>query len=244
MIVEKEREIQNFKPEESWTLRSSLIYDKHTLSCELHKDAGKPVDLRSLTDAESMVKTLTNHLSPEVKTNEKSGWLIHHYPANCNFTLTDIGEKTSARNPSAPFTTSTLQQTGANRLGWSVKQVMMSAQKLYESGFITYMRTDSVNLSGLAIAAATKYIGDAYGKDYVEVRKYTTKSKNAQEAHEAIRPTYIDRIPSASGLSGQELKLYELIWARTVASQMASAKVLNTTYTFNPEGTKQEWVAK
>ena len=111
----------------------------------------------------------------------------------------------------------------------------MTAQKLYESGFITYMRTDSVNLSGMAISAAAKYIEHAYGSDYLTVRKYATKNKNAQEAHEAIRPTYIDRIPQASGLSGQELKLYELIWSRTVASQMASAKVLNTTYTFNPE---------
>ena len=94
---------------------------------------------------------------------------------------------------------------------------------------------DSVNLSGMAISAAAKYIEHAYGSDYLTVRKYATKNKNAQEAHEAIRPTYIDRIPQASGLSGQELKLYELIWSRTVASQMASAKVLNTTYTFNPE---------
>lgn len=96
----------------------------------------------------------------------------------------------------------------------------------------------------MAIGAASKYIEQAYGSDYLSVRKYSTKSKNAQEAHEAIRPTYIDRSPQTVNLSGQELKLYELIWARTVASQMASAKVLNTTYTFVPEGTKQEWVAK
>jgi len=201
MIVEKEREIQNFKPEESWTLKANLIYDTSSLSCELHKDAGKPVTLSTIADAEAMVKTLTTRMNPDVKTNEKSGRLIHTYSADCRFSLVDIGEKTSARNPSAPFTTSTLQQAGAGRLGWSVKQVMMTAQKLYESGFITYMRTDSVNLSGLAIAAATKYIEHAYGKDYVTVRKYSTKSKNAQEAHEAIRPTYIDRIPAASGLS-------------------------------------------
>ncbi len=235
MIVEKEREIQNFKPEESWTLKANLKHEKFTLSCELHKDAGKSVDLRTIADAEAMVKTLTSTLNPEIKANEKSGWAVHTYPADCRFTLTDITEKTSARNPAAPFTTSTLQQAGAGRLGRSVKQVMMSAQKLYEGGYITYMRTDSVNLSGMAISAASKYIEHAYGKDYVTVRKFATKSKNAQEAHEAIRPTYMDRIPAASGLSGQELKLYELIWARTVASQMASAKVLNTTYVFNPE---------
>ena len=148
-----------------------------------------------------MVKTLAKSLTPEITTNEKTGSLIHTYPADCQFTLTDIGEKTTTRNPAAPFTTSTLQQAGASRLGWSVKQVMMTAQKLYESGFITYMRTDSVNLSGLAINAAAKYIEQAHGKDYLTIRKFSTKSKNAQEAHEAIRPTYIDRTPATSGLS-------------------------------------------
>lgn len=244
LIVEKEKEIQKFVPQESWTLKTNLEYKNSSLACELIKDAGKPVELATLADAESMVKTLTSHLTPEVKTNEKTGSLIHTYPADSHFALTDIGEKTTTRNPAAPFTTSTLQQAGASRLGRSVKQVMMSAQKLYESGFITYMRTDSVNLSGMAINAAAKYIEQAYGKDYLTVRKFSTKSKNAQEAHEAIRPTYIDRTPETSGLSGQELKLYELIWARTVASQMSSAKLLSTTYTFIPEGTKQEWVAK
>lgn len=244
MIVEKEREIQNFKPEESWTLKTDLIHDSSSLSCELNKDAGKSVKLHNLADAEAMVKSLTSNLTPQVETNEKTGHLIHSYPADCSFSLTDIGEKTSTRNPSAPFTTSTLQQAGASRLWRSVKQVMMTAQKLYESGFITYMRTDSVNLSAVAITAASKYIEQAYGTEYLTIRKYATKSKNAQEAHEAIRPTYIDRTPQTVNLTGQELKLYELIWARTVASQMASAKVLNTTYTFVPDGTKQEWVAK
>ena len=116
MIVEKEREIQDFKPEESWTLRANLTHEKSSLSCELTKDAGKSVDLRTVADAEAMVKTLTNTVNPEIKTNEKTGWLIHTYPADCRFSLTDIGEKTSARNPSAPFTTSTLQQAGASRL--------------------------------------------------------------------------------------------------------------------------------
>lgn len=244
MIVEREREIQAFKPEESWKLTTTLKHKESLLSCELTKDAGKAVVLSTIADAESMVKTLTSTNNPQIQTNEKTGRLVHTYPADCNFTLTDIGEKTTTRNPAAPFTTSTLQQTAAGRLGRSVKQVMSVAQKLYESGFITYMRTDSVNLSGMAINAAAKYIEHAYGKDFVTVRKFTTKSKNAQEAHEAIRPTYIDRAPGASGLSGQELKLYELIWARTVASQMASAKLLSTTYTFTPEGTQQQWLAR
>ena len=244
MIVEREREIQAFKPEESRKLTTNLLHKEFSLSCELTKDAGKAVVLSTLADAEAMVKTLTSASSPQVQTNEKTGWLIHTYPAHCNFTLTDIGEKTTTRNPAAPFTTSTLQQTAAGRLGRSVKQVMSVAQKLYESGFITYMRTDSVNLSSMAINTAAKYIEHAYGKDFVTVRKFTTKSKNAQEAHEAIRPTYVDRSPEGSGLSGQELKLYELIWARTVASQMASAKLLSTTYAFTPEGTQQQWTAR
>ena len=147
MIVEKEREIQNFKPEESWSLRAHLAHKNSSILCELNKDAGKAVELKTLADAEAMVKTITSDLNPKIETNEKTGWLVHTYPAHSNFTLTDIVEKTSARNPAAPFTTSTLQQAGASRLGWSVKQVMMTAQKLYESGFITYMRTDSVNLS-------------------------------------------------------------------------------------------------
>lgn len=147
MIVEKEKEIQKFEPEESWTLRTNLAFKNSSLLCELTKDAGKNVELSKLADAEAMVKTLTTNITPQITTNEKTGSLIHTYSADCQFTLTDIAEKTTTRNPAAPFTTSTLQQAGASRLGWSVKQVMMTAQKLYESGFITYMRTDSVNLS-------------------------------------------------------------------------------------------------
>lgn len=116
MIVEKEKEIQGFKPEQSRTLKTNLLYQKSSLSCELIKDAGKSVELPTLAAAESMVKTLTSSLTPEIKANEKTGWLIHTYPADCHFTLTDIGEKTTTRNPAAPFTTSTLQQAGASRL--------------------------------------------------------------------------------------------------------------------------------
>lgn len=116
LIVEKEKEIQKFVPQESWTLKTNLEYKNSSLACELIKDAGKSVELPTLADAESMVKTLTSHMNPEIKTNEKTGSLIHTYTADSHFSLTDIGEKTTTRNPAAPFTTSTLQQAGASRL--------------------------------------------------------------------------------------------------------------------------------
>ena len=142
------------------------------------------------------------------------------------FTIGSIDKKEGNRFPAAPFTTSTLQQEAARKLRFSVSQTMSVAQKLYEQGLITYMRTDSTNLSGLAINAAKKFITENFGEEYSKVRQYKTKSKGAQEAHEAIRPTYIENT-SIEGTS-QEQKLYDLIWKRTVASQMADARVLKT----------------
>ena len=143
-----------------------------------------------------------------------------------NFTIGSIDKKEGNRFPSAPFTTSTLQQEAARKLRFSVSQTMSVAQKLYEQGLITYMRTDSTNLSGLAINSAKKFIIGNFGEEYSKVRQYKTKSKGAQEAHEAIRPTYIENT-SIEG-TPQEQKLYDLIWKRTVASQMADARVLKT----------------
>ena len=143
-----------------------------------------------------------------------------------NFSISSIDKKEGNRFPAAPFTTSTLQQEAARKLRFSVSQTMSIAQKLYEQGLITYMRTDSTNLSGLAINSAKKFIIDNFGEEYSKVRQYKTKSKGAQEAHEAIRPTYIENT-SIEG-TPQEQKLYELIWKRTVASQMADARVLKT----------------
>ena len=143
-----------------------------------------------------------------------------------NFTIGSIDKKEGNRFPSAPFTTSTLQQEAARKLRFSVSQTMSVAQKLYEQGLITYMRTDSTNLSGLAINSAKKFIIENFGEEYSKVRQYKTKSKGAQEAHEAIRPTYIENT-SIEG-TPQEQKLYDLIWKRTVASQMADARVLKT----------------
>ena len=142
------------------------------------------------------------------------------------FSICSIDKKEGNRFPAAPFTTSTLQQEAARKLRFSVSQTMSIAQKLYEQGLITYMRTDSTNLSGLAINSAKKFICDNFGEEYSKVRQYKPKSKGAQEAHEAIRPTYIENT-SIEG-TPQEKKLYDLIWKRTVASQMADARVLRT----------------
>ena len=142
------------------------------------------------------------------------------------FSISDIEKKEGNRFPAAPFTTSTLQQEAARKLRFSVSQTMSIAQKLYEQGLITYMRTDSTNLSGLAIGAAKQFICNNFGEEYSQVRQYRPKSKGAQEAHEAIRPTYIE----STTIEGtpQEQKLYDLIWKRTVASQMSDARVLRT----------------
>ena len=142
------------------------------------------------------------------------------------FTISSIEKKEGSRTPAAPFTTSTLQQEAARKLRLSVSQTMSIAQRLYENGLITYMRTDSTNLSSLAINTARQYISNNFGEEYSQVRQYRTKAKGAQEAHEAIRPTYIDNT-SIEG-TPQEKKLYELIWKRTVASQMADARILRT----------------
>ena len=142
------------------------------------------------------------------------------------FTICDIEKKEGSRFPAAPFTTSTLQQEAARKLRMSVSQTMSVAQRLYEHGLITYMRTDSTNLSSLAISTAKAFICNNFGEEYSKVRQYRTKAKGAQEAHEAIRPTYIENT-SIEG-TPQEQKLYELIWKRTVASQMADASILKT----------------
>ena len=146
------------------------------------------------------------------------------------FTISDIEKKEAVRTPAAPFTTSTLQQEASRKLRMSVSQTMSIAQKLYEHGLITYMRTDSTNLSTLAIGAAKSFICNNFGDEYSKVRQYKTKAKGAQEAHEAIRPTYIENTTIEG--TPQEKKLYELIWKRTVASQMADARFHMSSYSF------------
>jgi DNA topoisomerase I len=167
-------------------------------------------------------------------------------PHREDFILKDRETKASTRMPGAPFTTSTLQQEASRKIGLSVKTTMDIAQRLYQNGHITYMRTDSVNLSDLAINTARDYIEKEFGREYSlpNGRKYKTKQASAQEAHEAIRPTSIAKSPSDITLDGLEAKLYRLIWERTVASQMREAEVETTTYHFSPDTYDEDWIVK
>ncbi|MDX9782054.1 MAG: type I DNA topoisomerase [Bacteroidales bacterium] len=178
---------------------------------------------------------------PEKFESEKEALAVLESCKEGNFKIASIEEKDAKRSPSPPFTTSTLQQEASRKLGFSLNQTMRVAQSLYESGYITYMRTDSVNLSKLALGTAKQTITDMYGKEYSKTRQFSTKSKGAQEAHEAIRPTYI----SNSDIDGtpQEKKLYALIWKRTVASQMADASILRTEITIGCDKTASRFVA-
>lgn len=163
----------------------------------------------------------------------------------CNgakFNIEDLVKKPGKKSPSAPFTTSTLQQEASRKLGFSVARTMSVAQKLYEAGHITYMRTDSVNLSDTALTASKNEIIKLFGADYANPKKYVTKSKGAQEAHEAIRPVYFNK--QAAGNDASEQRLYELIWKRTIASQMADALLEKTTVTISVSGRKEAFIAE
>lgn len=161
---------------------------------------------------------------------------------NCSFLIESIDKKTVSRTPAPPFTTSALQQEASRKLGFSVSQTMRIAQKLYEEGFITYMRTDSTNLSQLAIGAIKQAVTETYGAEYSKVRQYKTKAKGAQEAHEAIRPTY----PANKTIEGtpQEKKLYALIWKRAVASQMADAQLEKTDITITGDKISEKFISQ
>ena len=202
LIVDKEREIIGFKHEQYYKVEAVF-----------HPEG---------TPESTMVKATLDARFPDID----SARSFLEKCIGADFNICSIDKKEGTRTPAAPFTTSTLQQEAARKLRFSVSQTMSVAQKLYEQGLITYMRTDSTNLSGLAIGAAKQFICDNFGEEYSKVRQYKTKAKGAQEAHEAIRPTYIGN-PTIQG-TPQEQKLYELIWKRTVASQMADAKVLKT----------------
>ena len=204
LIVEREREIQNFVSEPYYSVSGVFAVENPDGSA-------------------SEVKATLNS---RFKTEDE----VMEFLEKCKtakFTVETITKKPMKRMPAPPFTTSTLQQEAARKLGYSVSQTMMIAQHLYESGRITYMRTDSVNLSQLCLNASKKEIVDLYGDNYSKTRKYHTSSKGAQEAHEAIRPTYMDKNKIEG--SAQEKRLYELIWKRTIASQMADAEIEKTT---------------
>ena len=202
LIVDREREIQAFKREQFYRV-DALFHPENT---------GLGVVLKAVADKK---------FGSEAEARD-----FLHRCIGAQFAVSGIEKKEGTRTPAAPFTTSTLQQEASRKLHLSVSQTMTIAQRLYESGIITYMRTDSTNLSSLALNASRKFICENFGEQYSKTRNYKTKSKGAQEAHEAIRPTFIDRT-SIEG-TPQEKRLYELIWKRTVASQMADAKLLKT----------------
>ena len=219
LIVERERELQAFKSEAYYSV--SGIF--------------------GVTNADGSQSEVRALLSVRLKTRED----VEEFLEACKdarFVITSVQKKPMKRTPAPPFTTSTLQQEAARKLGFTVSQTMMVAQHLYENGRITYMRTDSVNLSQLCLNASKEEITKLYGEKYSKPRQYHTNSKGAQEAHEAIRPTYMDQ-QTVEG-TAQEKKLYELIWKRTVASQMADAEIEKTTVNISVSDTKHEFVAQ
>jgi len=217
LIVEKEREIENFRASSAYRVFADFIGvnpgDASVLKCELnHRFSHK-------NDAVAFMESLSSAM----------------------FIVRDVQRKPVTHIPAPPFTTSTLQQEAARKLKFSVSKTMRLAQSLYESGKITYMRTDSVNLSSLALATSKDVIEQQYGSQYIHTRQYRTKSKGAQEAHEAIRPTYMSEL--SAGATKDEQRLYELIWKRTIASQMADAESEKTTIEVSVHGSKYAFVA-
>ncbi len=214
LIVEREREIENFQSKDKYKVSAIFIIDNQEVKAELNT-------------------TFEN----EQAVNDFFGNILES-----TYTVEDIATKPSKRNPSAPFTTSSLQQEASTKLGFSVKQTMTLAQRLYENGHITYMRTDSTNLSTLSLNAAQKFITQNYGKNYHRIRTYKTKNSSAQEAHEAIRPSDFNNTEAGSDANQQ--KLYKLIWRRTLASQMASAETERSEITIAISGSSHKLVAK
>ncbi len=217
LIVDREHEIQNFKSSSYFRINGEFS-PATTSNIKIHSTLDKKI-----TNKEEALKFLEKCKS-------------------CNFSVEAIDKKELNRTPAPPFTTSALQQEASRKLGLSVSQTMRIAQKLYENGLITYMRTDSTNLSALAINAIKEAIIEHYGEQYSKVRQYKTKSKGAQEAHEAIRPTYINN--STIDGTPQEKRLYELIWKRAVASQMADAKLEKTTITIGGDSISEKFICE
>jgi DNA topoisomerase-1 len=217
-IVEREREIINFTSTSAYRVTATFLVPEND---------GKISELKA---------ELNNRFDTKAE-----AYAFLEKCKNAEYQISDVIKKPGRRSPAPPFITSTLQQEASRKLGFSVSQTMSIAQKLYESGKITYMRTDSVTLSGLAINTAKQKIISSLGEKYHQLRQYKTKSKGAQEAHEAIRPAYIDQ-EEISG-TNQEKKLYDLIWKRTIASQMAEAELEKTTVTIDISSTPEKFIA-
>jgi len=214
LIVEREREVMNFKSVSNYRVVANFVSGNSTVKAELNKK------FASHEEAKAFLK--------KCETSD--------------FVIDSVETKPTKKSPSAPFTTSTLQQEAARKLGFSVAQTMVVAQRLYESGKITYMRTDSVNLSDTAINQAKEAITGNYGEKYLNIRQYKTKSKGAQEAHEAIRPTYIQN-QTVDGDAGEK-RLYDLIWKRTISSQMSDAELEKTTAVISVSNATEKFVAQ
>ena len=215
LLVEREREIHEFKTTSAFKVTAIFTNSKGaSFKAELNKRFANKIDARQFVE----------------------------HCIDSSFSVSNLETKPSKKSPSAPFTTSTLQQEAARKLGFSVAQTMVVAQRLYEAGKITYMRTDSTNLSDTALQSAENAIVKNYGEKYHQRRQYKTKNKGAQEAHEAIRPTYMEN-STVDGDSGEK-RLYELIWKRTVASQMADAQLERTTVNINVPKRDENFVAK
>lgn len=244
-IVQRERDRMRFRSGTYWDLKAHLTTAlKAGFTAELTELNGKRLatgkDFDEATGRLSKPKQVT--LLDEAQATELARRL-----ADAPWSVSGIETQVQTRSPLAPFTTSTLQQEANRKFGYSAKDTMRIAQKLYEEGYITYMRTDSTNLSGQAVAAARSAVESMYGSEYLsgQVRTYATKSKGAQEAHEAIRPAgSAFRLPAKSGLSGRELKLYDLIWKRTIATQMAPARIAFTTVLIDTQAGSDKAVFK
>ena len=219
LIVEREREIQDFKSEVFYSVNGIF----------------------AITNPDGSATEVKATLGSRFKTHDEVVAFLEKCK-DATFTVESISKKPLKRTPAPPFTTSTLQQEAARKLGYTVSQTMMLAQHLYENGQITYMRTDSVNLSKLCLAASKEEIVKLYGAEYSKTRQYHTSSKGAQEAHEAIRPTYMDKTEIEG--NPQEKRLYDLIWKRTTASQMADAEIEKTTVNITISGSDEQFVAQ
>ena len=219
LIVEREREIQDFKSETFYNVNGIF----------------------AITNPDGSATEVKAQLGTKFKTHEE----VEAFLEKCKeavFTVESISKKPLKRTPAPPFTTSTLQQEAARKLGFTVSQTMMVAQHLYENGQIPYMRTDSVNRSSLCLNASKQEIVNLYGKEYSKTRQYHTSSKGAQEAHEAIRPTYMDKTEIEG--TAQEKRLYDLIWKRTIASQMADAEIEKTQVNINISSLSEQFIAQ